>query len=123
MEEVLVRKDSTFCKPDLLTRAGKEILVMDVCVAAPHLLELSWRLKKEKYDIDEVRSTAKQFLGAKLPVLHLPVILSNRGHLYAPTGDGLRKLGLSVMDLCDLCSRAISGSLKVYDIYTKCLNK
>ena len=41
MKELLIPKENTFCKPDLLTRAGKEILVLDVCVAAPHLLELS----------------------------------------------------------------------------------
>ena len=85
MEEVLVRKDTTFRKPDLLTRTGKEILVMDVCVAAPHLLELSWRLKKEKYDMDKVRSTAKQLLAANLPIIHFPVIF--------PSCEGLRKLG------------------------------
>ena len=46
MEELLIPKENTFCKPDLLSRAGKEILVLDIGVAGPHLLEMSWRPKK-----------------------------------------------------------------------------
>ena len=122
LEEPIIPMERTFCKPDLLVRGEHELYVMDVCIAAPNLLELSWRLKREKYANDVVHGTAKNLFNSTLPVLHLPVVLSNRGHLYSRTGNGLRKLGLSGVDLMDLCSLTIAGSLKCYDVYTRGLN-
>ena len=122
-EEPVIPIGATYCKPDLLVRKNNSAYVLDVCIAAPNRLELTWRLKKEKYKTETVDSAVRSLLSTEGNVEHIPVILSNRGHLLSRTGAGLRKLGLSKRDLMDLCGLTILGSLKCYDVYTKGLNE
>ena len=119
-EEPVIPIARSFCKPDIVVRKAETAYILDVCICAPNRLELSWRLKVEKYSKPEVHDAAVGITGATvLKVEHIPVILTNRGHLYSKSGRGLRKLGLSGWDLSDLCNLVLQGSLKCYDVYTR----
>lgn len=55
----------------------------------------------------------------KMALTHLPLILSNRGRLNKLSGEGLQWLVFTDRDLSNLCLLAISGSLKLYDLYMR----
>lgn len=119
--EPVIPSGSSFIKPDLIIETGNQLVVLDVSVVAGYRMAESWDLKVEKYGrpdrVADIRKWAA--IPEKTRVSHLPVIVSNRGLCYRPSGDGLRGLGLMSRDITDLCLLAISGSLKCFDLYMR----
>jgi hypothetical protein len=80
-------------------------------------LETMWREKVDKYSTNECVAGMRQVFGERYKVVHCPVIPSYRRLLYARSATVLRKLGLTSLDLMDLCLTVVKGSLAEYDIY------
>lgn len=119
--EPVIPAGSSFIKPDLIIETDTQTYVLDVSVVAGYRMAESWDIKVEKYGRpDRVEALRKwAAIPEKTRVEQLPVIVSNRGLCYRPSGEGLRALGLTSRDISDLCLLAISGSLRCYDLYMR----
>ncbi|KAL7975812.1 hypothetical protein Chor_008348 [Crotalus horridus] len=119
--EPVIPAGSSFIKPDLIIETDTHTYVLDVSVVAGYRMTESWDIKVEKYGrpdrVEAIRKWAA--IPATKRVEQLPVIVSNRGLCYQPSGDGLRALGLTSRDISDLCLLTIHGSLRCYDLYTR----
>ncbi|MGL4352240.1 MAG: hypothetical protein ACRCT2_17105 [Plesiomonas shigelloides] len=94
-------------------------MVLDVTVVSGLRMRAAWDLKIRKYGDEDSHAALKALWGLDVGIDHLPVVISNRGLLYGPTGRGLRRLGLSTRDIMDLCLCAMQGSMSIYDVYMK----
>lgn len=119
--EPLIPSGSSFIKPDLIVETANQLWILDVSVVAGYRMEDTWDIKTTKYGrpdhVTDIRRWA--VIPDTIPVYHLPVVISNRGLFYRPSGEGLRVLGLSHRGIMGLCLLAISGSLKGYDLYMR----
>lgn len=115
--EPIIKTGVTFIKPDIVALKGEETIVLDVTVVSTDRLEESWRLKVRKYDSPENRTAIQRWDESQGNLEHLPIVITNRGMLYGPSGRGLRAMGLSERDLSDLCLLTIQGSINTFDCY------
>lgn len=120
MVEPIVPVERTFRKPDLVVVKDDNIYIMDVCVVAGQSAQHSWQAKINKYATPEIENAVRALVGKPLArVTHLPILISNRGLLYARSGSGLRSLGLGRSVLTRACQHTVCGSLKCYDVYMR----
>lgn len=117
--EPIVPTGSTFIKPDLIVSHERDVFVMDVSIVVGLRMSESWDLKIEKYGSPPNMQAIENWLHTRAQIHHLPIIVSSRGLLFGPSGRGLRTLGLTTRDICDLCLITIMGSLRTFDFYTR----
>ncbi|VDM05973.1 unnamed protein product [Schistocephalus solidus] len=106
----------TFKKPDL-----DGLTVVNIAFTNEDLLETVNDGKFRHYSIAEVQENHRRILGhpANFPVSHVPTIFSSRGALHPRSEARLRLLGLSKLDLTDLCLMVVRASLKAYDVFMR----
>lgn len=119
--EPIVTTDSSFIKLDILALKDNSLLVIDVSIVSGSHLQTTWDIKIKKYGSTSNEQAIQKWVDPINGVLlqHLPLVISNRGLFYEPSGRGLRSCGLTNRDISDLCLLTIAGSLKIYDYYTR----
>lgn len=119
--EPIISSGSSFIKPDILAFKDNRLIVMDVSIVSGLRLQETWDIKTKKYGSPSNERAIRHWFDpvAGVPLQHLPIVLSNRGLFYHPSGCGLRSCGFTNRDISDLCLLAILGSLKIYDCYTR----
>lgn len=117
--EPIIAHHRTHIKPDIIVHRTERLLVLDVTVVSGLRMRESWDLKIRKYGDEDSHAAMKTWWGSDVGIDHLPVVISNRGLMYGPTGRGLRRLGMSSLDIMDLCLCAMQCSMTIYDIYMK----
>jgi hypothetical protein len=121
--EPTVPVDATFRKPDLVVRKGNVVSVIDVTISSSSRMEDNWKVKVDKYSTDECERSIKALFRAtdreSLMICHTPLVISNRGLVYAKSAAALRRLHLKAYDISDFALLTIRGSLACYDVYMR----
>ncbi|CAH8502348.1 unnamed protein product [Dicrocoelium dendriticum] len=122
VEPVIAKADS-FCKPDLVIASPNQVRLVDVAVTTGDRMEAMWVEKVRKYDHPEVNDGVLRLSLPDAPmkpaVVHMPLILTERGCIYKRSAIGLRRLGFTDRDISDLCLLTVQGSLACYDVYMR----
>lgn len=119
--EPIIPTGTSFIKPDLIVEAVNQLWIMDVSVVASYRMQETWDIKVSKYGQPDRVAAIRRWaaVSPSVSVHHLPIIISNWGLLYEPSGAGLGTLALSRRGIVDLCVITITDSLKCYDVYMR----
>ncbi|VDP95165.1 unnamed protein product [Echinostoma caproni] len=114
---------STYCKPDLLVVHGSTAFVCDVAICAPHLISHTFLHKQNKYSTPEITTQIKTLLNSQnctpSSILHTPIIITYNGFIHRKSHSALKKLKFSDIDIQDILTLAMRGSLKAYYGYMR----
>lgn len=86
--EPVIATAHSYIKPDLVMEEPLKLTVLDVSVVAGRRMTETWNLKVEKYwSLSNIKAIKR---WRETEEIILPLIFSNRGLLYEPSGAGLR---------------------------------